>query len=866
MNGSGIPTNGGQTLPFAMQLRMERFFGRNFDAVRVHSDSRAHSLAQSLNARAFTMGQSVFFGRGQYQPDSAEGQRLIAHELTHTIQQRNGNSAVAMSARHSVDAQNSALEREANAAAHAFGAGSSVLPNGMLSAATPALIQREPVNQAGDTEAQAELIYADRLSDAEYSALTGLPANTLPDGQVMDDLARLGSVVHDAPAETLPPGVAPELTESTGSELGGAALGAALATPSPISLVPANSTGIMWVQGHLSIFAKVEGQLTIRGFRGNLGWYTGEMLPRLLGGEWFSGKLNTGVPGSFANDTVFTKMPGEQTVIYVPTDAETAAEFRDELKATEYNETYKYSAPSPDAKPGGREARMREKLVSKGGEAMAVQCGNQCTTVPVSQMEKATGTRPAVDTAKGRLDITTGQTDGGPVDPVEKGRAKRMREYMKNPDLSAAKPGAGRSGMTAGATRAMGVVRVGGTIWALYGAKQSITRLYDAWGTEEFAHVAIEEGASWGAGLAGAELGGAISTAIGQSVYLAAGTEITAVFVVGSFGLSLGLGFIAAASAGWLVNRIMAIPDVIANGVQTMRVLAEDAGVVVDASRRFMTDLFVRPIVLAHASIDPTNWDLRRMPPTAAGTVRALGNFGWGMLGVMDVDQLMMSIHKTYAQLGTPPVMAAAAAQAIEASGVPYGADEILAMSPYELVSALNTIGLLRFVRQPDVIADDTVYEEGHKVDEAYLNVHAAPTVALRARINPNNWEVSASTPGALAVTEIGMRVWKNLRNADISQFYQEAQRPLSSHGVTLALMRAAVEAIARPKTFDGTLVAGESVPQEIIDEIAQDLLTATPDDFVSRLVEGKSLRFRQDPSTLGNLAINWMRAGYQAW
>jgi hypothetical protein len=65
---------------------MEDRFGWDFSAVRVHSDGQADSLARGVNARAFTLGTDIFFARSEYQPQTREGQRLLAHELTHVVQ------------------------------------------------------------------------------------------------------------------------------------------------------------------------------------------------------------------------------------------------------------------------------------------------------------------------------------------------------------------------------------------------------------------------------------------------------------------------------------------------------------------------------------------------------------------------------------------------------------------------------------------------------------------------------------------------------------------------------------------------------------------------------------------------------------
>lgn len=62
-------------------------FGHDFAGVRVHSDERAADSARALNARAYTVGRDVVFARGQYQPATASGRRLLAHELAHVVQQ-----------------------------------------------------------------------------------------------------------------------------------------------------------------------------------------------------------------------------------------------------------------------------------------------------------------------------------------------------------------------------------------------------------------------------------------------------------------------------------------------------------------------------------------------------------------------------------------------------------------------------------------------------------------------------------------------------------------------------------------------------------------------------------------------------------
>lgn len=77
----------GQPLDTNIRQPMERSFGADFSSVRVHTDAQADDLNRSLLSRAFTTQQDVFFKRGEYNPSSRSGQELIAHELTHVVQQ-----------------------------------------------------------------------------------------------------------------------------------------------------------------------------------------------------------------------------------------------------------------------------------------------------------------------------------------------------------------------------------------------------------------------------------------------------------------------------------------------------------------------------------------------------------------------------------------------------------------------------------------------------------------------------------------------------------------------------------------------------------------------------------------------------------
>ena len=80
---------GGTSMPQSTRGFMENAFSTDFSNVRIHNDSQANQLSQSIHAKAFTNGNDIYFGAGQYAPNSNSGKSLLAHELMHTLQQGN---------------------------------------------------------------------------------------------------------------------------------------------------------------------------------------------------------------------------------------------------------------------------------------------------------------------------------------------------------------------------------------------------------------------------------------------------------------------------------------------------------------------------------------------------------------------------------------------------------------------------------------------------------------------------------------------------------------------------------------------------------------------------------------------------------
>lgn len=88
LESSSSPLSGG-----TLQM-MESRFGHDFSQVRIHTDARADESAEAVQARAYTVGNDIAFRAGEYQPHSSDGQRLLAHELTHVVQQQGASGGM----------------------------------------------------------------------------------------------------------------------------------------------------------------------------------------------------------------------------------------------------------------------------------------------------------------------------------------------------------------------------------------------------------------------------------------------------------------------------------------------------------------------------------------------------------------------------------------------------------------------------------------------------------------------------------------------------------------------------------------------------------------------------------------------------
>jgi hypothetical protein len=157
---------------------MEAAFGHDFGRVRVHADEQAGELARAVHALAYTVGDHIVFEPGQYAPQTTRGARLLAHELTHVLQQRRGTALVQADA----PASDNEAEREARSAADALVGGAP--PASPTLEAAPGSIQRlrvegcEPPGLAPETEAVEKAVSS--TVQAIHEAAAKISTDPLP--------------------------------------------------------------------------------------------------------------------------------------------------------------------------------------------------------------------------------------------------------------------------------------------------------------------------------------------------------------------------------------------------------------------------------------------------------------------------------------------------------------------------------------------------------------------------------------------------------------------------------------------------------------------------------------------------------------
>lgn len=159
-----VSSGGGQPLEAPVRADMEGRLGHSFSDVRVHTGEAAHNSAASVNAHAYTVGSNIVFQRDKYDPGSDGGRTMLAHELTHVVQQRSGpvdGTATGTGVR--VSDPSDRFEREAAATAERAMSAPAVPAAAQRFAAGAAAVQRD----AEEETAQGSFVAGDSVQRAE---------------------------------------------------------------------------------------------------------------------------------------------------------------------------------------------------------------------------------------------------------------------------------------------------------------------------------------------------------------------------------------------------------------------------------------------------------------------------------------------------------------------------------------------------------------------------------------------------------------------------------------------------------------------------------------------------------------------------
>ena len=171
----------GKPLDPAVRPLMEGSFGQDFSGVRLHTGAAAHRAADALDAIAYTVGQDIVFGRNSYDPATARGRYVLAHELSHTVQQRNAAAGPVTEPE-----QRPFAEQEAGRAAWSVLAGRPAVVRGRINSRSPQRLALMP----------AEFDEADIANPIDVRKSPDYVDNGIDDVRLLPEDGGIASVLH----------------------------------------------------------------------------------------------------------------------------------------------------------------------------------------------------------------------------------------------------------------------------------------------------------------------------------------------------------------------------------------------------------------------------------------------------------------------------------------------------------------------------------------------------------------------------------------------------------------------------------------------------------------------------------------------
>lgn len=880
---------------------MEDSFGVDLGHVRLHHDSTAAQMSKGLNAQAFTHGSDIYFNSSKYDEGSKAGKHLLAHELTHVVQQGYAGSGIQR-------------------------------------------IQRQPVpGSPAPTGGMVDLGFVKDFNASEWLAKANIPAGTIPPGVMENEDFKVallgalnplsGSVLF--PMDSVPAGLS-NIPENHMVEVGGEdALNLFLNTRME---EPDTSAGFPGGAG-MGATTGISKALGVAGFRaagpnaiGIVAFPMSNLARVTIGGASWNPSSPT-LPGSkilLGHTALYARIDGKIVAIrsYGPTSLANAGMNIKGVSAGTKGVDASVLDHMNGKAPGGNmfdvdNAKSIEYPVSKemvqdfikdlpesgpvsndsytARPEVANRCnGQNCVLWATEYVEKKLGT----PIGKGGIP----QSSVGGVDTARQGEVMKLLN-QKNPEPIELPDGTTVQPRTGEIPTSLKVLKWGGRIFTAIDVGRGIWRIANASGLERLTVIGEETGRFAG-GAEGGELGAGACVALGIA------TE-----GIGLIACGIG-GAIAGSFVGEkLGGLIFGMPEAIMKSMEALELVLGGGMEAMEAIGKVTQGFFqfiIEGNIQTYERLNYQNWDTRFLPDTMKNDINSLGKQMWRLLNDQkdlppDADQqtkfygVLLKGLKPMGELGISADLLSRIRNEMMALDANAGGsvteESLLQMSSIEFVKWLQDWHL-QYKQDPVYLANpDTFYNNlGAARNKEALEIHYRNTIESRAKLNINNWasfdlqevlfsnyekwlskqpkdanspddeaisqtydgynEVADSTEKAIRA--LGSRVWGVLGGLNYADFTSVVNNTLAWYNPDGAILQVLCNGLQSVINALGENT-GSGILQMV--DITPDSVTGqTPVDLVDALVKYGLLHFRKEPREVADLALIWMNTGFAPW
>lgn len=899
----------GHELPGAVARELSMILGHDFSGVRVHHDAQAAASAAYYAASAYTVGSHIVFGANRYQPDTESGRRLLAHELTHVVQASRSNGMAA-----GISSPSDASEQEASRIAATNGwadgghAGISAAPSAAVQRdADPWTLPAQPAPRA----VSPSVVQGDvKIGSVEEAAkLFGLPPESIPPGALENpdflvsiaahtpggSAARLEEMlgVPEDVVAALPDGKVSEVDEamlrgltSEDEETGGGI---------PVHEIHGGVHGAEEAMAHGLIhhgFASA-GPNAI----GIVAFPQSRLVRRFFGGNQAApGPLFPESKVLFGHTAVYVRIDNKITLIrsYAPASYAEAAMNISKVRAgtggvpaqivdhvgnpyggggsmfditsgqsVEYAVDRKLAEDFAKSLPEGGELpgqlyTAQPEVAEALGKARLIN-GRNCVHWAVEQVEGALGAR--VGPGGSLMDAGGGDAarQGKVHDFITRGLKGEKVGTVRTPDGKTITP---KFGEMPGRVR---VFKTAGRVFGVFSYGLSAIRVVTS-DVEHLPGVVVEEFLGHAGGELGAEFGTELCVVLGVET---GGLGLLVCGIAGGVGGAHAAGWVGEKIGGF-IDAVVMSPVAMIYAIETLAEFADEFGPVLKAIGG-INPLTMAPnnLIEKRSRLDPANWDLRWswMPSELQPDLRAIGAAIWQRIAGLDLNGLLKMANAPLSSFGVPGDAVGRLARGISEiarkqniNDLVITPEALLAMPLSNFATIIDRWGVT-FVRDP---AYNLAGFRNRADNEGELHFRLEPLIAERNAINPANWDLSAvRTPSEevngrdidlqASIEKVGTTVWAWLGRLPEQQFADTKDQPLPAFGVSADMLEDVAE--------------GYTATHEYLATTPEELRQLSPEGFVGFLIDFKTgFQFKEDPHRAAEIAVRWVRAGFQPW